>query len=187
MDQDIAYDGFITLDDIVKSILLQRGLTKHWYFKFLKLAADCLRELRFDTMGFVLSKEIEAPANGVITLPSNVIGVMDIRRKDIQGCRGSFDFEKVSCGTYQVHGVATNETAPMVVRYISTSPETIDSSCGIHPFAQKTIEAYVIWKNSVNRDNAYSAEGIQFHNLHKRLRSRLSPLKFEDLKPGKIR
>lgn len=185
MDQDVTYDGFITLDDIVKSLLLQRGLTKHWYFKFLKLAADCLRELRYDTMGFVLSKELEAPVNGILNLPSNVIDVIDIRRKDIRGCKGSFDWEKTGCSTYQVYGIATNETQPMVVRYISTSPDSVDSSCGIHPFAQRTIETYVIWKNSVNRDNAYSAEGMQHTNAHKRLRARLSDLELPDLILGR--
>ena len=61
---------YTTLDGIVRSVLNQKGYTIHWYFQYLKLAADCLRELHFDTLKAVQAKKI--PVNtedNSVTLP----------------------------------------------------------------------------------------------------------------------
>lgn len=41
---------FTSLDTITRSVLLQKGLSLHWYVQFLKYAADAVRELSFDSM-----------------------------------------------------------------------------------------------------------------------------------------
>jgi len=47
-----------TLDKIVRSVLLQKGLPLHYYMQFLKLSADCIRELSFDSARIVNTVEL---------------------------------------------------------------------------------------------------------------------------------
>lgn len=42
--------NYQSLDNITRSMLLQKGLPLHWYVQFLKYAADIYRELCFDSM-----------------------------------------------------------------------------------------------------------------------------------------
>lgn len=44
---------FQSLDNIVRSVLLQKALPLHWYVQFLKYAADAVRELSIDSMRVV--------------------------------------------------------------------------------------------------------------------------------------
>lgn len=60
---------YITLDTIVKSVLLRRGYPMHWYLQFLKYGADCIRELHFRTLHVVQTEAIVANAGGAIDLP----------------------------------------------------------------------------------------------------------------------
>lgn len=46
----------VSLDSIVKNVLLKRGYPLHWYMQFLVYAADCLRELTFDDLRVVNTK-----------------------------------------------------------------------------------------------------------------------------------
>src|SRR5882757_6471794 len=42
--------NWTSLDNIARSLLLQKGLPLHWYVQFLKYCADAYRELCFDSM-----------------------------------------------------------------------------------------------------------------------------------------
>lgn len=64
---------YITLDHIVRSALSQKNLSIHWYFQYLKLAADCLREFNYDILGTVQTKRIKVDENNVAKLPDDFI------------------------------------------------------------------------------------------------------------------
>lgn len=42
--------NFTSLDNITRSVLLQKALPLHWYCQMLKYASDCVRELSFDSL-----------------------------------------------------------------------------------------------------------------------------------------
>lgn len=52
---------YTSLDQITRSMLLQKGLPLHWYVQFLKYSCDCVRELTYDSMRAITT----------VTLPIN--------------------------------------------------------------------------------------------------------------------
>lgn len=64
---------YITLDAIVKSVLLRRGYSMHWYLQFLKYGSDCIRELSIRTLKKVSTKVLTVSANGTIDLPADYV------------------------------------------------------------------------------------------------------------------
>lgn len=65
--------NYVTLDTIVRSTLMRRGYSLHWYVQFLKHSADCLRELGFDTLKNVNTKVIPVTAGNVVKLPCDFV------------------------------------------------------------------------------------------------------------------
>lgn len=66
----------ISLDQIVKNILLKRGYSLHWYLDFLVPAKDCLRELCFDENMQTLRYKILIPdtnAGNTAALPADMV------------------------------------------------------------------------------------------------------------------
>ena len=62
----------ISLDNIVKNILLKRRYSLHWYLDFLVPAKDCLRELSFDLPIISLRyKVLTLNSNNALTLPDD--------------------------------------------------------------------------------------------------------------------
>jgi len=59
----------IALDEIVKSVLLRRGYSLHWYLQFAKYGADCVRELSYSTLKLVHTVALTADVTGSITDP----------------------------------------------------------------------------------------------------------------------
>lgn len=59
----------ITLDETVKSVLLRRGYSMHWYLQFLKYGHDCLRELSYSTLRIVHTAVVEVDDTGSVTFP----------------------------------------------------------------------------------------------------------------------
>lgn len=49
---------FTSLDTIVRSVLLQKGLPLHWYMQLLKYSSDCYRELAFDSLRAINTVEL---------------------------------------------------------------------------------------------------------------------------------
>lgn len=64
---------FISLDEIVKNILMKRGYSLHWYIDFLVYAKDGMREIAFDD-GIFTVKHIALPvtqADNTVELPND--------------------------------------------------------------------------------------------------------------------
>lgn len=71
--------GFVTLDEVVKSYLLRSDKTTHDYAKLLAIAIDGLAELHYDVMGAVKSVEIEVnPSTNSIDFPQDYVNYTKI-------------------------------------------------------------------------------------------------------------
>jgi len=62
-----------TLDNITRSVLFQAGYPIHWYMQFLKYSVDCLRELTFDTLQVVNTKNITLEEGKYAQLPCDYV------------------------------------------------------------------------------------------------------------------
>lgn len=174
--------AYTNIDNIVKSILLQRGLTIHWYFPYLKLATDCLRELHFDVLQLTETRVVES-VDGVIKFPCGCIDVVRIYGYD------ETNEKKTECKIPKEDVDHKNRVVNIkksrfpdgkyFMEYIGDG-NTCDAATKVHPYAQKTIETYVIWKKSPNKDNEFSAEGNEYARELKKLRARFSDMGEED-------
>lgn len=69
----------ISLDQIVKNILLKRRYSLHWYLDFLVPAKDCLRELSFDLPITTLRyKVLTLNDNHAIEMPNDIADVVGV-------------------------------------------------------------------------------------------------------------
>jgi hypothetical protein len=68
----------------------------------------------------------------------------------------------------------------VLLEYI-TDGSDCDAASKVHPYSQNTIEKYIIWKNSPNRDNDMSPEGRQYDKAEKNLRARFNDCTLEDI------
>lgn len=179
---------FITLDKCVRSLLIEKELPIHFYYQYLKLAADCYRELHFDVLGVTRSKEVSVGEDGSIIVPCDFVdyvGVWANKCAQKNGC-GQLLIQDIdrSCGIIylqpQSRKCAVDGRGKSVLEYITDGSEC-DAASKVHPYAQKTIEDYITWKSSPNRGNEYSPEGMLYKNSWKRLRGRIDPLTKEDL------
>jgi hypothetical protein len=67
-------------------------------------------------------------------------------------------------------------TSPIVVlKYISDG-QNIDNATEIDTKAFATINAFIVWKTSPNRDNHFSPEGVAFNKQKRLLRARLNDM-----------
>lgn len=78
---------FVTLDHIVRSVLLKQGKTIHWYFKYVKLASDCFRELNYDVLKPIQSNLFTLSETGSFTLPDGYIDWLKIGKPIGQSIR----------------------------------------------------------------------------------------------------
>jgi hypothetical protein len=62
-----------SLDHIVRSVLNQKGYTIHWYFQYLKYAADCYRELHYDALRVIQTVKLPVNAHRAIPLPCDYV------------------------------------------------------------------------------------------------------------------
>ncbi len=67
-----------TLDKIVCSLLLRRGYPVHFYFQFMKLASDCIRELNFSTLAIINTKKLLVGPLGSVELPQDYVDYVKI-------------------------------------------------------------------------------------------------------------
>lgn len=67
-----------SLDQIVKSKLLQAGYSIHWYLQFLKYASDAVRELTFDTLKTVETIKLTVNSYGAVTIPCSYVDLVRI-------------------------------------------------------------------------------------------------------------
>lgn len=69
---------FPNLDTITRSVLMQKGYSLHWYVQFLKYAADCLRELKFDSLPAFQTRIFDISATGTIFMPQDTVDVISV-------------------------------------------------------------------------------------------------------------
>ena len=63
----------VSLNHITRSVLSQKKLPIHYYYRFLKFSNDCLRELLFDTLQIVNTQRIDINEFWEAELPSDYI------------------------------------------------------------------------------------------------------------------
>lgn len=62
-----------TLDNLVRSALMDRGYPMHWYLQFLKYGIDAVRMLNFDVIQNVKSVRLTVNSYGACTLPCDFV------------------------------------------------------------------------------------------------------------------
>ena len=67
-----------TLDNIVRSALLDKGYSMHWYLQFLKYGIDGLRMLNFDVLQNVKSVRLPVNSYKAVTLPCDFVDYIRI-------------------------------------------------------------------------------------------------------------
>lgn len=231
---------YTSLDRIVRSVLNQNGLTMHWYFPFLKLAADCLRDQHFDRLRVVQCKKLEVDTRDrSVPLPCDYLDwvkvgvevgqmVRPLVQMDSINRLNNYDengqittygrateddydvWNRASLDiTHNIHGehigrlfnFRTNNSREgfkeirergviqlseevsadyIILEYISDGTQLVDAASKINPYATRTIETYIEWKKSPNRNNIYSPEADQHFAAAKILRARMNPLTVAD-------
>jgi len=68
----------ISLDTIVKGVLLKKGYPIHWYLSFLVFARNCLRELMFDDLHVIESVLVTVNSYGAIPFPQGFADLVKI-------------------------------------------------------------------------------------------------------------
>jgi hypothetical protein len=198
----------VTLDKIVKSVLIQRGYSVHWYFQVLKFASDCLRELGFDVLGTVSSKKISVDANGAIDQPCDFLDLVrvgiptrttleqynrlhnDGLAWEYSGYGGMWEFKYTPNFVYvpdrmqfQFSGVALGG---FIILDYMTDGSDINNATKVHPYAQSCIEAYVFWQlKKTNRSFAAGEANNEksfFDRQYAILRGRRNPMTLDTIR-----
>lgn len=67
-----------TLDRITRSLLIQKAFPMHYYLRFLKWGADCIRELSYDTIPCIQSEIFILNSYGAIDVPCNMQDIVRV-------------------------------------------------------------------------------------------------------------
>lgn len=234
------------LDQIVRRWLLENGLSIHYYAEGLFHASTCLRELHFDTLKWVNTRQLPVngqfaadlpedfvqevmvgiPAGGRFQKVSRGTNINPLRAATQQGPYTSYigatpdedndpqtgilfgpatwywnynDYGEPTGGFYGVGGGAKNNgyeiiferrqiqfyetftSDEILLMYVSDG-QSLDAASQIDTRAFSTIQSYIQWKRSMNRDNNFSPEGQSFWNNRRLLRARISNLSISDIK-----
>jgi hypothetical protein len=70
--------AFTSLDRIVRSVLLQKQFPMHYYLRFLKYGADCIRELSYDTCPTVIPVTLTLNNYFAVDLPCDFLDIARI-------------------------------------------------------------------------------------------------------------
>jgi len=238
---------YTSLDNIVRSTLMQCGYTLHYYIQALKSASDCLRELTFDTLQNVNTVNLTLSDSGSADLPCDYVDFVKVgvpysqyvrplvqkdsinrlQNKDTSGNpipysnaidvtygdtvlvppffesdyindngeplgrlfgfnagwiqdgfkilreRGQIQVDQQLCAT------------SIYLEYISDG-QCSDNATKVHPYAQKTIEAYILWQfkqhsRAYGRQERRLAQD-EFSSQRRILRARLTGLTAQDIK-----
>lgn len=62
-----------TLDNIVRSALMDKGYPLHFYLQFLQYGVDCVRQLNFDTLGNIKSVRLPVNSYKAVTIPCDYV------------------------------------------------------------------------------------------------------------------
>jgi len=176
--------GYITLDHLVRSLIINQSRSVHYYWPYLKLASDCLRELYIDTIG-VISTRKYVPEQDAETFAVEIPGcAFYIKSISING-KVDCQFAGESCATLAFTDVKAGDI--LEVEFVMLGGSDCCAADKVPVVAQATIEAYMLWKRSNGRNNKDSAEGRLYYNELRILRGRVDELKMNDVKPGRLR
>jgi len=235
-----------TLDEISNRWLLEHGYPKHYYIDCLLQSATCLRELNFDTLKIVNTRNLPLDNTASCELPDDFVedvlvgipfgqGIINLPKQEwITSLRlhdattGQFvpyqgnsnfninvdlanfplvgwtffwnvnDYGEPTGKFYGQHGgivsgykilkqqrrIQFSEdfiNSNFILMYIGDGT-SIDNATQIDPQAFMTIDAFISWKKSPNRENKDSPEGRNFYNQRRLLVARLSDLDIDTLK-----
>jgi hypothetical protein len=233
---------FQTLDNIVRSALMQKSYPIHFYLQGLKSASDCLRELTFDSLRNINTIMLPVSATGTIDIPCDCVDMIKVGvptgqyvkplvKKDtinrlpdlnssgqpinypapdnvdltyipflLQSDYFTDDYEPLGrffgfsadwlTDGYKVireRGIIQIDQSiadpSIYLEYISDG-QSSDNATMIHPYAQKTIEAYIFWQFK-EHSRSYSPTERQlaqkeFESQRRTLRARLNGLTKDD-------
>lgn len=237
-----------TVDGIVRSALLQRGFSIHWYLQALKYSCDCLRELTFDSLKNVNTIVLPVNSTGAADLPCDFVDWVKIGTRVGQYVAPLVAKEGINrlqnlnaSGNPIVYGQLTDSTdvdtdgllistdilvsdysdgytpyfhwfgfnagnlqdgfkvirersqiqldeqaemSSIVLEYISDGSSS-DNATKVHPYAQKTIEAYIFWQfKEYGRFGEGERQRAQneFSSQRTTLRRRLNDMSADDYK-----
>lgn len=69
---------YTSLDTIVRNYLFQKGYPMHFYLQSLNYARNCLRELTFDSLHIVNTKNATVDSNSVANIPEDCVDIIKI-------------------------------------------------------------------------------------------------------------
>lgn len=233
-----------TIDNIVRSALMNCQYPIHWYLQALKSASDCLRELTFDTLQNVNTVNLTISDSGAADLPCDYVDFVKVgvpysqyvrplvqkdsinrlQNKDSSGNvipysdNESDDFLFVP--SFYVSDFINDNGEPLgrlfgfnagwiqdgfkilrergqiqvdqqlcatsiYLEYISDG-QCSDNATKVHPYAQKTIEAYILWQFK-QHSRAYGSQERElakneFSTQRRILRARMNGLTAQDIK-----
>jgi hypothetical protein len=242
----------ISLDQIVKNVLMRRGYSLHWYIQFMVYSKDCLRELTFDVLRVVNTKLLPVDDYNAFDLPDDYVDYTRVGVRvgqfikplvpndsinPLNNYSDTFEQETYASESQTdddeliIYG-ANNWTGSMwntthfnnygepvgrffggaggngdgfkivkergqgqldesidvdyiVLEYIGNG-QSIDSASQIDPYAQATIEAYILWQMKLNNRTYSAGEAAvaeqEYIKQYKRLVARKSPLTLDVLK-----
>lgn len=162
-------------------MLLKREVPMHYYFPWLKLATDCYRELHFDTLR-VSERKLVTATNGWIKFPHSFVDCISVWADgdDQETPIPILEIDRAGERLRIGWNSGWAHDGKYILEYL-TDGNDCDAATRVHPYAQMTIEDYVVWKKSPNRDRNNSSEAMAYFDSHKILRSRLNDLTEEVL------
>lgn len=235
-----------TLDNIVRSVLMQRGYSLHWYIQALKSASDCLRELTFDTLQNINTVKLPVSDTGVAEIPCDFVdhvkvglergqyikplvqkdGINRLQRKDNTGTPISYENIGGNIGNVIPYPVfftsdyVSDNMQPLgrmfgfnagwirdgykvlrergeiqleqsvcadfiYLEYISDG-QCSDNATRVHPYAQKTIEAYILWQFK-EHSRTYGPQERELSKREFESQRRILRARLNDLTPEMIK
>ena len=69
---------YTSLDTIVRNYLFQKGYPMHFYLQSLNYARNCLRELTFDSLHIVNTRNITVDSNSVANIPEDCVDIIKV-------------------------------------------------------------------------------------------------------------
>jgi len=109
--------NFSSLDAIVKGVLSARSYPIHYYRRALKFSSDCVREISFDDLKIVHSKQITTTASGAVNVPCDFVdwirvGIINGQYlKPLNQSKGFNRMDNYDSGGHPIDWPVTNNTS----------------------------------------------------------------------------
>lgn len=112
--------NFITIDEVIKSILIQEGdETHHRYMYYLELASRGVKELNFDVVRNIKTVELTVNANLNVTLPTDFVSIsrVGVSKSGMVTPVGQLDDIDLQADQSGVTGVSNTYTIQWIDEY----------------------------------------------------------------------